>query len=295
MKLVHNNYLRGSGSGSTWNVEIDAPVSHVGTYFEETVKAAEMIWAQRQGTLYLCYSGGLDSEFVLSVFRHLGMNVVPVIMCTQFNQTERQYAFDYCKAHDITPVTVDLDLVQFIESGHMLEIAKNIKCGAWQMSSNMWLTSQLDGTVITGECPPHLKKVDNVWYHDEDQIYHAQLTYFKKYKVYGTPFFLNYTPEMVYAFLTDPAIVDLANDRIYGKLGSHSTKVHVYNNNSGAFELINRTKLHGYETVKNHPIFEHADIQYLTKMQKKWWGLSDTEYHNMIKTLESGQTVRKKH
>lgn len=291
MQTVHNNYLRSSGSGPTWKVEIDPPGQPVGTYFEETVKAAEMVWSQKQGPLYLCYSGGLDSEFALSVFRHLGMEVTPVIMCTQYNQTERQYAFDYCEAHNITPLTIDLDLDEFIKSGQMLEIAKSIELGAWQIASNMWLTSQLDGTVITGECPPHLKKVNNVWYHDEDQIYHSTVKYFKNNGIYGTPFFMNYTAEMVYAFLVDPAIVELANDRIYGKLGSHSTKYRVYNNNGGAFELVNRTKLHGYETVKESEIINHPDIQFLTSMQKKWWGFSDTEYSFMINELTSGRTV----
>jgi hypothetical protein len=176
----------------------------------------------------------------------------------------------------------------------MLDIAKSILCGAWQIASNMWLTSQLDGTVITGECPPHLKKVENIWYHDEDQIYHSTVTYFKNNGIYGTPFFMNYTAEMVYAFLTDPTITNLANNRIYGKLGSHSSKVHVYNNNGNSFVLENRTKLHGYETVKDSPIFQHKDISFLTGMQSEWWGLSDTEYHSMIDTLKSGQIVRKK-
>lgn len=293
MKIVHNNYLRSSGSGPTWNVEIDAPSRPVGTYFEEAVRAAELIWAQKQGTLYMCYSGGLDSEFALSVFRHLGMDIVPVIMCTQYNQVERQYALDYCDRYNITPTIVDLDLDKFIESGKMREIAEDIQCGAWQIPSNMWLTSQLDGTVITGECPPHLKKVDNLWYHDEDQVYHSTVTYFKKNGVYGTPFFMNYTAEMVYAFLTDPAIVELAGDKIYGKLGSHSTKYRVYNNNNSAFELTNRTKLHGYETVKDHPIFNHPDISYIVSKQADWWGLSDTEYRIMTQALQNGLTITK--
>lgn len=294
MKLYHNNYIRGSGSGSTWNVEIDPPSRPVGTYFDETVRAAEIIWEQKQGTLYLCYSGGLDSEYALSVLRHLGMEVTPVIMLTQYNQTESKWAFDYCHAFNIDPVIINLDLDEFIKSGQMLDIAKSIQCGAWQISANMWLTSQLDGTVITGENPPHLKKVDDTWYHDDDQVYHSMLNYFRQNAIYGTPFFLNYTAEMVYAFLTDPTIEDLANNKIYGKLGSHSSKVHVYNNNDGAFKLVNRTKLHGYETVKDSNLINHPDIEYLTGKQSEWWGLSDTEYHSMVETLKSGQIVRKK-
>ena len=52
---------------------MDPPSRAVGTYFEETIKTAELIWEQKSGPLHLCYSGGLDSKFVLAVLRHIGI------------------------------------------------------------------------------------------------------------------------------------------------------------------------------------------------------------------------------
>lgn len=291
MDLVHNDYLRGSGHGSTWNVEIDPPTRPVKSYFEETCLAAEMIWAQKQGPLYLCYSGGLDSEYVLSVFRYLKMNIVPVIMRTAYNSHETQYAFTYCQLHKIKPLVIDLDYDNFVKSGQLLEIATAIDCAAWQIPSNMWLCSQLDGTVITGDCPPHLRKKNEVWYLDEEEYSHSQLIYFKKYRVYGTPFFLNHTAEQMLSFLKDPTMELLGNDRIPGKLGSNSSKVHVYNNNGNKFRLEPRTKQHGYEYVEQSDIYNHPDIQTVNSRKHQFYGSANYQYHTLVETLINGYTA----
>lgn len=291
MELIHNNYLRGSGRGPTWNVEIDPPSRPVKSYFEETIAAAEMIWGQKQGKLYLCYSGGLDSEYALSVLRYLGMQVTPVIMCTAYNNHETRYAFDYCRSHKIKPLVIDLDYDNFVKSGQLLEIATEMNCAAWQIPSNMWLCSQLDGTVITGDCPPHLKKKDNEWYVDEEEYSHSQLTYFKKYGVFGTPFFLNHTAEQMLSFLIDPTIELLGNDRIPGKQGSHSSKVHVYNNNGGNFKLEPRVKQHGYEYVEKAEIYNHPDIQTVNSWKEKMYGSADYQYNYLVETLTNGYTA----
>ena len=296
MELVHNNYLRSHGHGPTFTVEIDPPTRPVKSYYEETCIAAEMIWAQKRGPLQLCYSGGLDSEFVLSVFLELGMEIEPVIMRTQYNHHETKYAFKYCEAKNLTPTIVDLDYDSFVESGELLEIATNMESSMWVLAANMWLCSQLDGTVITGNDPPHMqKKSDGLWYLDEEEYIHSQFNYFKKYGVEGTPFFLSYTPELMLSFLLDPTMIQLANNEIPGKLGTNSTKVHVFNNNGGVFELEQRQKMHGYENVVTSPIYNHPDIQTVRTYQNKWMGRSDHQYHKVVERLQNGQTSIEKH
>jgi len=289
MNLIHNNYLRSSGNGTSWSVEIDPPSRLVKSYFDETIVAAEMIWAQKQGTMYLCYSGGLDSEYALSVFRHLGMPVIPAIMRTQYNNHETQYAFKYCQNHNIEPLVIDLDYDDFVKSGQLLEIATAIKCSTWQVPSNMWLCSQLDGTVITGDSPPHLKKKDDVWFVDEEEYVYSQLTYFKNFGIHGTPFILNHTAEQMLSFLLDPTTQLLGNDQILGKLGNNSTKVHVYNNND-FFQLEQRVKQHGYEKVEKNLIFEHPDIQTVISTKEQWGGTSNHQFHKIVSDLLLGRT-----
>ena len=289
MNLLHNNYITSSGSGSTWNVEITGPSRPTKSYYEETVIAAEMLWAQKQGNLHLCYSGGLDSEYVLAVFKTLGMPIRPVIMRTQYNHLETRYAFKYCEENSITPIVIDLDYDNFIESGKFLEIASATKCSAYQYIANMWLTSQLDGTVITGDSDPHLFLENGKWFVDEIEPTYTQFEYFKQNKVYGTPFFLSYTAEQYLAFLDDITIQRLANNEIPGKTGSYSSKVHVYNNQN-KFQLEQRTKLTGYELVEASSIFNHPDMQLVNSWKQTMWGSCNFEYHSLLNRLKNDNT-----
>ena len=290
MDLLFNNYMKSSGHGPTWCVEISPPTRPVKSYYEETILAAEMIWSMKEGPLQLCYSGGLDSEFVLAVLNKLGMKVEVVIMRTNYNHPETQYAFKYCDANNITPTIIDLDYDKFVESDQYLEIAESMQCAAWQIPANMWLVLQLDGTVLTGNDPPHMKlnTNDNKWYLDEEEIIHSQFNFWKQNNIKGTPFFLSYTPELMLSFLLDPTMQKLANHGYPGKLGTNSTKVEVFNRRSG-FNLENRVKKCGYELVENHPIYTHPNIQTVKSWGSKWKGTSDHQYHDVVKKLSNGE------
>ena len=289
MLLLDNNYIKTSGSGSTLIVEITGPSRPVSSYYEETVIAAEKIWSQRTSPLYLCYSGGLDSEYVLNVFLQLGMNIQPVIMNTQYNHPETKYAFKLCNEKNIKPIIIDLDYDKFIESGKFIELATKTKCSAYQYIANMWLTSQIDGTVITGDSDPHLFLNKNKWYVDEIEPTYTQFNYFSQNSIEGTPFFLSYTAEQYLSFLLDPTMQQLANNQIPGKTGSYSSKVHVYNNQNN-FVLEQRTKLTGYELVENSPIFNHPDIQLVNSWKDTMWGSCNFEYYSLINRLKYDNT-----
>jgi hypothetical protein len=296
MEIVQNNYFRGHGHGLDWNVEIDPPLRPVKNYYEETVIAAEQIWSQRQGPLYLMYSGGLDSEYVLSIFLKLGMKVTPVIMRmnNDYNAHDIDYAFWYCEERNLKPTVIDLDFDKFVESGELIRIAEDIKCSVFQLPATMWLASQLDGTVITGNDPPHIKlnKNDNLWYLDEPEYNHTLVAYWEKYNIYGTPYFTSYTPEMMLSFLIDPVIEDLANNKFPGKEGSHSTKIDVYNRDTG-FNLVQRTKQTGYELIRTSPIFDHPDIQTIRSWRNKWYGNCYFQYHDLVARLSNGEQSKK--
>jgi hypothetical protein len=286
IELTHKNYIRGSGTGLSWSVEIDPVSRPIKSYYEETVIAAEMIWAEKKSPLYLCYSGGLDSEYVLNVFLQLGMAIQPVIMRTQYNQPEIEYAFKFCNERNINPTIIDLDYDKFVESGQFLEIANETKCAAYQYIANMWLTSQIDGTVITGDSDPHLfLGQNNNWYMDEWEPTYRQFDYFKKHNIEGTPFFVSYTPEQLLSFIVDPTMQRLVNNEIPGKKGSYSSKVHVYNNQN-KFVLEQRTKLTGYELVETSPIFNHPDMRLVNSWKQTMWGKSNFEYYSLVNKLK---------
>ena len=51
-------------------------------------------WKNR---LYVAYSGGLDSEYVLKSFNKLDAPITPVMIETPYNKVEVKWAYNYCK------------------------------------------------------------------------------------------------------------------------------------------------------------------------------------------------------
>jgi hypothetical protein len=282
MNFIHNNYLRWSGVGDNWRLEMDKPTRPVRTFYEESIIAAEMIWANKTGELNLLYSGGLDSEFVLALFMSLGMRVKPIIMSIEpyLNRHDIMYAIDYCKTRNIDYTLIELDLPKFLDSGEYLDIATKVGCPTYQRIPTMWLAQQVSGTVITGDCPPILVKRDGTWYSFDEEGLYSFTRCWDFYGIEGTPLFANYTTEMVHAFLLDPTMRELGSDKFYGKETSNSTKYHVYNRGND-FNLIPRIKYHGWEFIERNDIFGHPAVQeVMTTLSSKysgkiWWPYLD--------------------
>jgi hypothetical protein len=275
IELVKGNYIRLESS-----IEIDALPTTVSNYYQETIKAAEQIVSLQQGKLYMLYSGGMDSEYALSVFLSMGIDVVPVIIKLNpgYNEHEVKYAHSLVSARNLTPVIVDIDFDQFVKSGKILDIANSMQLGIYHYSATAYAVSKLDGTVLMGDGEPYIK-LNNTW---DVEVYEYEFgigRYFTNNGIHGTPYFLRYTPEMMYSFLTSNRIKELADDQYPGKLGSNSSKVFVYNEHSG-FNLEPRTKFHGYEIIEQSDIFKHD----VFKEFKSWdYGTTYSKnYHKFI-------------
>lgn len=290
MELIHNNYMRGSGNGPTWNVSIDPPGRSVKSYYEEACIAAEMVWSKKQGRIYVLYSGGMDSEYVINVFLSLGMNVTPVVMNLEpfYNRHDVHYALKFCKSRNLSYYTINLDFDTFVKSGKMLEILTRNKAGRYEMAATMWLATQLDGTVITGNDPPLLLnrkgELAGVFLEELEYI-HSQFNCWQNDNVYGTPFFLSYTPEMMLSILKEETFVKFSKGDHDHKT-TDAVKIGVFNNQN-KFTMEPRNKYTGYEQLKHKPIFNHPDIQFSLKEHTKWCGATYFDYSTILNRLTS--------
>lgn len=283
MQLSKNNYIRRDGHGCNFTVSIDQlPVAT--NYFTASLKAAEEVYNQRQGKMYLMYSGGVDSEYALSTFIHLKMDVTPVIIqLGHYNDFDTKCAFDFCESRGLKPIVIDIDFDHFVESGKILELAYIIKSDKYQRCATAHAIGMLDGTVLCGDGEPYIKldpetKKWNITIYEHD---YAVANYYEKYGVYGTPHFNRWHPEMFLSFFLDPRITDLANNTVPGKLSSESSKFIIYNRNSG-FNLKERPKYHGYETIENSPISRHENVTLIDTFSSSWGGVYSTDYFKFI-------------
>jgi hypothetical protein len=289
MIFLKNNYLRTSGSGATFRAEIDPPQTKNLNFHNISLELAEQVYQTRQGKLYLMYSGGVDSEYILNLFLSLGIDIVPVIIKLNpcYNEHDVKYAFDFCESKKLKPIVIDMDFDTFVRSGKIVDIATEFQIGAYQLPSTFHCLNQLDGTIVMGSHgPPHmtLDQQTNTWMIDEIEPLHTVLKYFEKNKIFGCPYFLVHTPEQYLSFLQHPIMQDLADHKFPGKLGNNSTKGLVYNKVSG-FNMTERQKYTGYENIENREIFNHPNLKIFEEFKKQWWGRWSEPYDQFIKRM----------
>ena len=317
MELIKDNYLRGSGTGTSWHVEIDPPKRKVKSYFEETLEVAEYMYTNKTGRLHLLLSGGLDSHYVFNVFKRLKFDFTPIIIRfvgknyhTDYNFYDTFYAFELCQNHNIDPLVIKFDFDEFRSSGECLELQHEIKCSSWGIAAVLQAAGMVDGFTVWGNDPPYLRfnEETNAWELEEEEKIHSLLRFYSVRNLQGCPFLLSYTPEMMLSFLLDPHIVDLVNGKYPGKKGTNSTKSYVFNNGSDFnmphynHDIVghvdehikkHRIKLHGWELVER--IFgpktskdTSLDIDYYNH-KKLYQGCYKEDYYKLVNRLSIHQ------
>ncbi len=286
MNISENDYITSSGSGDGFSINIK-PITPGLTYYKESLIAAEKIESSRSGKLYIMYSGGVDSEYTVSIFHDARIEFIPVIIkfTNDYNLHDIQYALDFCNSKNLKPLIIDIDFDHFVKSGQLLDISKKIQSSVYHRAATAYAIGKLNGTVICGEGEPYIKKTKNdswavtIYQHD-----YAIVNYYKMNNIDGTPHFNRYTPEMMRTFLEDTRIKDLASNQVPGKLGSDSSKYIIYNRDS-QFDLKERPKYHGYEQIEKMSIFQHESFNELGVIGKQWDGQWSIDYNQFLKTL----------
>jgi hypothetical protein len=290
MKFIKDNYLRVYGTGDTFRYEVDPPKDRTIVFHDACISVANEVYSNKQGKLYLMYSGGVDSEYILSLFLSLGMDITPVIvrLNPNYNSHDIQYAIDFCESRNLKPIIYDIDFDDFVKSGKIIDIAEACQCGAYQLPSTFHAVSQLDGTVVMGSHgPTHITKFkipEGVWVVDEMEKLHSVLKHFEHNKIIGCPFFLAHTAEQYYSFLMHPTNRDLAENKYLGWQSNNFIKGEMFNGLSG-FNMPKRPKFTGYENVEKSEIFKHENIQWFESVGKKWHGFYGVDYFEAVKRL----------
>ena len=319
MELIKDNYLRGSGSGRTWHVDIDPPKRKVKSYYEETLLVSEYMYANKTGKLLLMLSGGLDSEYVFRIFHRLKFDFTPVIVRltgkhhrADYNANDIVQGFQLCKTYDIEPIVIDFDFDKFFDSGEIFEIMHTWKCRGIGVATICKVAESLDGFTVMGNDPPYLRynKSTKEWQLEEEELIHSLLRFYQGKNLQGCPFLLSYTPEMMLSFLLDPRIVDLANGKFPGKEGTNSSKSHVFNNGSEfhmehynvdlakkfargeiSDTIIPRYKQNGIEIIIKIPHFykKIQEIMLVHTEHALYNGCYKENYHDIIQRLSVHQ------
>jgi hypothetical protein len=279
-----NNFYRTPGTASTFRLQIDPVIRNVGSYCDELILNAKEIYDKKTGKLYCMYSGGIDSELVMEVFLSLGMDITPVIvnLIPDYNFHDMKWAYEYCNKRNLKPLIINIDLKRFIESGEILDVAHKAKTGFYQYLSTMKAELSLDGEVLTGQDEPYISPVDDLWYFVEKESWCGWANLYNEKHIQGTSCFLSWSAETLLAFMLDPTIEDLGNNRLYGKKGTFSSRKFVYGRK---FPMPDRTKYTGWELVEETSLIKHDNILQVTELLNVYSGSVSIEYNQLVKTI----------
>lgn len=281
---THNDYFTTSGTGNSWSVNIKKCTrSDVKDFHDEAVLAAQILYENSSSPITLMFSGGLDSEFMLNVFKTAKVPFkTAIISYGHYNAHDTAFAFDYCKLYNITPIVVDVDIEKFISSKKIFDIANSVKCCAYQIPSIMHGVLQLDGTIVMANGEPYLKNFDSIWMYEETERVNSYMRWYANESIDGTPDFLRYTPEMTLSFLQEPRVRELIANKHPGKLSTRTSKPIIY---SKHYTFNNRPKYTGWEEIEKTPLMNEV-VKKFNNLKKYHNGVFTLEAHKLIKLLE---------
>ena len=217
-KVSHDDFLIFEGHGDNWNININSKPREAGSYYEEAIKAAEIIAEEADSPIYIMFGGGNDCEYMINVFNQTDIDFNVAIISYgknfKYNAHDTKYALDWCRKHNKTPTVIDLDLEDFVKSGRMLDVAEESMCCEYRMTSTMEGASKVDGTVVMANEPQVCSMGDGTWAWEEYERINSYGNWFESRGIKGTSDFGSYTGEQVLAFLEEPIIKRLVNNKM---------------------------------------------------------------------------------
>lgn len=166
--------------------------------FLSAAKASALEIHHNFNNLYLAYSGGYDSEFILRLLVGLNIPVTPVIVVLG-NDSESKIAFDVCKELDVIPHVIELNegifLKTFYEKTWQILNGRGINSTQTLMVADY--VNQQNGTLLTGN---HLIGDDGI-IEDEPNFYACEWDFYAEifYPQLTNIDVLLYTPEVAFA------------------------------------------------------------------------------------------------
>lgn len=207
----HNNWFKTNLKLGTnlnelpFEIELSVPAV-LNNNFEQASDDTAKLIANTFDNLYLCLSGGMDSEYVALVLMRNNIPFVPVLLKTDENLGELWYANHFCKRYNLKPLVIDYTnksnalLRTMFKYSNAASVKTTISFFPHVIAD--YIESQ-GGSLITGYGEPFCNSNDYTVVTDdqleiEEHDFYLDLTFGTKHP--GG--FLSYTPDMFFSLLT---------------------------------------------------------------------------------------------
>jgi hypothetical protein len=208
---IKNNWMTTSLSERTpenlcdFSITIN-PYPFVADSFENNSKRVAREICEKNEKVYVLYSGGIDSEYVLKVFLEEKLPVIPVLVVTPYNKLELEYAVKFCVENKLKPF-----ILKF-EKREMFNIMQK-KCsekGYFSFIAGLHLhicdiISEKNGIVVTGYGEPFATSAGPTYKEDINSLINlVEVDFYDQYHSGNhVGSFYTYDIALQYSILTD--------------------------------------------------------------------------------------------
>lgn len=232
---THNNHLTFGYHGKDyvfrqnatdkWFVRYGTVKEKPLSFGDEAVRAARLISSAYAGKdLYLFYSGGADSEFMVRSFQKAGVpfKIAIIRFADELNLHDITFATKYCREAGLNPVYLDIDIYNFFHSGQAESYAQRSQTHTPALLHHLWAIDQIDGVPIlaTGENYWYKSEIYNPassWHFWDEEMFFGIQRFLSLDNRDGVPAFFKFTPELVLSSLLLNDIQQLINNKLNPK------------------------------------------------------------------------------
>ena len=244
---------------------VNAPVL---SYYDELYENARNIRDIINGPLDLMFSGGIDSEVILRVYRDLKIPINVFIFKYEdmLNYREFDHAIKVCTNLNVNYKIIEFNISHFFER-EAYDIWTKCYCNSSGWLPHMKMTEYLDNTPIFGSGDPYWKKQDTgEWMFEIDEGAKFWTLYHKKIGRTAITDWYEYRPEIILGHMQLPRIQQLINNQQPGKLSSFSNKSLIHKDFWHDIEI--RPKMVGFERDKI--IDKNSKPEYMLEFEKQY-------------------------
>lgn len=245
-------------------------------FYKEMLLCAEKIY-NKYDNIHILLSGGLDSEIVIRSFVDQKLRVIPTIIRFPrgINKHDISFAFDFCSTHNLKPLIIDFDPIQFYKTKESFFYIDNSQCAIPAFPILCKIIEMINGTVIIGSGEPEMAinpANNKLSVRDVEHEYSISKFAYKMGYDNVISLFFQYTTELVYSSYMNPVLKQITSKEKF-----ISTVDYKYDFYSHYFKnLTPRKKYNGYENI-NKWYYDQYE-----KNAKKLGYLYDNIYHTQV-------------
>lgn len=246
----------------------------------------------------LCLSGGIDSQCMAIAFSiaKIPFRAVFLRFKNELNAFDIKTNVDWCQQNQIIYDFIDLDIIDFFETGKYYDVAKRYFCQSPQIAAHLWMLDNIDGVPCLAGNPIAPIWRNNGWFFVglPGELHSTYFKYFSICERPGLPWFFLYSPELIASFLK-PQCMQVFVEKKVNNTSDYTYLVKCNQYASSDFLVYPReSKFTGFELVRkyydekyNNSHGQQFDLMYRKPLQelfpapKNYYQLVPADYLNI--------------